>query len=302
MAASVRGIKEGGRQGTEGFEDNEYSVIYYVETDDRADGPNIVMSAFGIPQIGDLYTAGNDFDASAIVTNKTATQTDSPWNWEVEVSYSTLVPAEPTKNLLGDNPLDQRPEVSYGFQNRRILIPGQFNDPIGPPSDKGWQAGIFAPNGELFDPQPEAEISDPILTIKRNIDTFVPAEFMALANAVNSDTFEGAEPRQLRLGAPQAVSRWHKTCGDYWEVTYSLIFRWETWDIQILNQGNFYWSAGKPASVWSTTTLPSVKALPWGEARLINLTTDGNINTTAVPTFTRIRFYREIPFSGLNLL
>lgn len=303
MAAEVRGIKAGGRQGSEDIESREYSVVYLVTTDNRLDGPNIIMSAFGIPEIGNLYSAGNDSDVSAIVVGKSATPTDSPWEWEVEVTYNTIVSSDPTKNLLSnDNPLNYPPEVSYGFQNRRILIPGSYNDPIGPPGDKGWEAGIFAPNGELFDPQPEAEISEPVLSIKRNIQTLVPADFMALANVVNSDNFQGAEPRQLRLGAPQAVRKWHKACEFFWEVSYSLIYRWETWDIQILNQGNFYWTSGKPTSVWSTTILPVVKALPWGEARLINLTTNGNINTSAVPTFTRIRFYREIPFSGLGLL
>jgi len=306
MTATVRGISSGGSEG--GINERgqrEYTVVYKVSTDDRSDGPQAVRTAFGIPNTGDSYIRGNDVDFPAIVVGKSVTQVDA-FEWEVTCNYSTINDDDPTgfRPEAIDNPLQEPAEVSYGFQSRRILIPGSYNDPIGPPSDKGWEQGIFAPNGELFDPQPEAEISEPVLRIKRNVaaSEFVAADLMALANCVNFDVFMGAEARQLKLSAPEAERRFHKNIGFYWTLNYAIAFRWETWDIQILNQGHYYWPSGKPSGVWGTTQLPSVKRLLSGDVRLINLTIDGKENTSDTPTFTRIRFYREINFSALNLI
>lgn len=306
MTATVRGISPEGREGTRNLQAREYTVVYKVGTDDRADGPNIVMSAFGVPAIGDLYSPGNDFDNAAVVISKDCKQGASPWEWEVSVTYSTDV-GDVDLTTLGeniDNPLNEPPEIVYSFQPRTILVPGQYNDPLGPPADKGWEAGIFAPNGELFEPQPEVEIDEPVVQVTRNVALadFDAATILALSNCVNADFFFGAEPRQLKLKSPSASRKFHKQIGFYWVVQYSLIFRWETWDIQVMNQGHFYWPSGKPTSVWSTTTLPSVKRLASGELRLVNLTTNGNINTTTTPTFTRIRFFREINFTSLGIL
>lgn len=304
MTATVIGISPAGRDGSRSLDAREYRVIYKVRTDDRLDGPNKANDAFGIPNLGDSYVAGNDVDSVAVVIDKQATQGESPWHWDVEVTYSTDLPdndaAAVTENV--DNPLLEPPEIRWSSAPRMILVPGKYNDPLGPPTDKGWEAGIFAPNGELFEPQPEAEIFEPVLNIRRNIATFDNEEWMDLGNSVNSTDWNGAKARQLRLIPPEAERKFHKGIGFYWIVNYLILFRFETWDIQTLNQGHFYWSGGKPASVWSTTTLPRVKKFLSGEVRLINLTTSGDINTTSTPTFTRTRFYREKDFNTLGLL
>lgn len=304
MTATVRGISVDGRGGSIDLNAREYSIVYKVGTDDRADGPSTVRIAFGIPSIGDVYAPGNDIDNAAVVISKEVEQGDSPWEWLVTVKYSTDIGDKQLQNLEQqiDNPLLIPPEVTFGFQERRILIPGSFNNPIGPPSSGGWEAGIFAPNGELFDPQPEADYADPVLSVKKNVQTIDYATLMKLANCVNSDLFQGAEPRQLRIKPPTANRKFHKSIGYYWELAYSLVYRWETWDVQVLNQGTFYWTGGKPTNVWGTTTLPKVKAIPNGQLRMVNLTTSGDVNTSSTPTFTRIRYYREVPFGSLGIL
>lgn len=300
MTATVRGISLAGRDGSEDLEGvREYSVVYKVTSDDKRDGPKQILSAFGVPNVGDIYVSGNDTDVAAVVINKTANPVEA-FEWEVEVTYTNDLTDAPVG--FKDNPFSQPAEISYGFQNRRILIPGRYNDPLGPPGDQAWQQGIFAPNGELFDPQPEVEISEPVLTIKKNVQSIDGAALMALANCVNSDYFQNAQPRQLKLNAPQATRKWHKQYGFYWEVSYGMAYRWETWDIQLLNQGTYYFAGGKPTSVWSTTVNKLVKGDASGNPIVVNLTTNGDINTTATPTFTRLRVLREIPFSGLNLL
>jgi len=298
MTASVRGISAEGREGTIDLDKKEYTVIYKVHTDDKQDGPAIVRTAFGIPAIGAIYVAGNDSDNSAVVVEKVATQLAVD-EWEVAVKYSTDTGQDEPTAI--DNPLLEPPDITFGFEERRIAIPGIFNDPIGPPSDGGWEAGLYAPNGELFDPQPEADYADPVMHVRKNVQTINRYALMILANCVNSDNFDGATPRQYRLKPVTAVRKFNPNVQFYFELSYSLVFRFETWDIQRKNEGHYYWPGGKPTSVWGTTILPSVKKLLSGEVRLGPLTTNGDLNTTGVDTFTRIRFYREIPFTPLQL-
>lgn len=304
MTATVRGVSIESREGTIDVNGvKTYTVIFKVQTNDKRDGAAIVRVAPGIPSIGDTYSIGNDTDPTAVVIDKQVNQVQGcPFEWEVTVICSNDMEVDPAGFVYQDNPLAKPPDISYGIQTRRILVPGRFNNPIGPPADKGWQAGIYAPNGDLFEPQPETEIDEPIWTFKRNVATVSGPVMMALNNCVNADPFQGAEPRQLRLKIPTAVRQWHKSIGYYWEVTYTLIYRWETWDIQILNQGYYYWSGGKPTNVWSTTTLASVKRIANGELRLLNLTTNGDLNTGSTPTFTRIRFFREVNFGSLGIV
>lgn len=301
MTATVRGISLDGREGTINQSGHRtFSVVYKVQTDDKRDGPGVVRVAPGIPSIGNTYTAGNDIDTSAVCVNKHPYPTDCPFEWLVECEFTTDPGAYEPQQF--DNPLQQPPELTFGFQERRILIPGRFNNPIGPNSNKDWEAGIFAPNGELFDPQPETDIADPVWNIKKNVQNISYEAFMALANCVNADFFQGVEPRQLRFKPPSAVRKWHKNIGFYWEVAYQLVYRWETWDIQILNQGTYYFPTSTPSNWWGTTEARHIKVDTHGNRLVVNLTTAGNINNTATPTFTRIRFFREIQFGSLSLL
>lgn len=300
MTATVRGVSIDDRSGSINQDGHrEYRITYKVTVDDKRDGLATVRTAFGIPNLGDSYNPGNDSDFAAVVVSKEPRLVEWPL-FEVEVIYSTDVgQREPIQYAT---PLDEPPEITFGFEERRILIPGRFNDPLSPPSGRAWEQGIFAPNGELFDPQPEVPYCDPVWHIKKNFQNISYVGIMALANCVNADFYNGAEPRTLKLKPPQAARKWHKVIGFYWEVSYSIIYRWETWDVQLLNQGTFFWTGGKPTSLWSSTVLPKVKPIPGGGVRVVNLSTNGDINSTSTPTFTRIRYFREIQFSTLQLI
>lgn len=305
MTTTIRGISVNNRDGSENLDGvRELTVEYKVESNDKRDGVLTALATAGIPNIGDIYQAGNESDAGMVVVNKQAAPVDNcPFEWTVTVTCSNDIEDDPVGFVYQDNPLAKPAEISYGFQTRRILIPGQYNNPVGPPSSHDWEQGIFAPNGELFDPQPEAEIDEPILTIKKNksVAEVSGQDFMSLNNCVNADPFQNAEVRQLRLKIPQAIRQWHKSVGYYFEVTYTMAYRYETWDIQLLNQGTYYFAGGKPAATWSTTQNRLTKKDDAGNPLIVNLTTNGDINTTATPTFTRIRFFREINFGSLGL-
>jgi len=167
MTATVRGISIEGRSGTINKDlVKEYTVVYKVGTDDRRDGPATVRQAFGIPNVGDIYTPGNDFDSSAVVISKDVRQGDSPFEWNVEVTYSNDIEKTPASTSL--DPFLEPPEFSVGFQTRRILVPGYYNDPSAPPTSRLWEKGILNPAGEEFVPQPEADIAEPLFHVTAN--------------------------------------------------------------------------------------------------------------------------------------
>lgn len=310
MTAYVRGVSVEGRSGSVDQDANHsYTATFKVYTDDKSDGASVVEAAFGLPKIGDVYSIGNDFDPGAFCVSKSADQAESPNEWNVTCTWDNK-PYE-IKGVPGNeagansNPLNDPIEITYGFQNRTIRAPGFYANPDSPPSDRIWVSYFFASNGEPFDPQPEIEISDPVMSIKKNVQSISPAAFMELANCVNSDWWQGAAPRQLKLSAPQASRKYSPVCGFYWEVTYSILFRYESWDIQMMNQGTFYWEGGVPMPItsadWNDRTKIKRKYMD-GAIVTVNLTFDGQLNETSNMSWQSFRVYREIPFGTLGLI
>jgi len=305
MSATVRGIAVGNREGSATLDaEHEYSVVYYVTTDDIDDGPDTVRTAFGIPDLGAPYTLGNDFNPRAVVTDKRARERESPFEWEVEVSYSTR---EKKEKEEFENPLLQPAEISFGFQNRNKVLTGYYNDPENPNALKNLELGIVSSNGELFDPQPEIEIADPILTIKKNLPYISAAWLMEIANTVNQTEFYGAEARQLRLMPPQTDRAYDKVIGFYWPTTFQFCYRYDTWDMQLLNVGTYYMANGfsypfkdsegnRFVGLLRDTGAPlnfsSTDKYTWGRV------TEGG----EAVTYTRLRVYREIDFNSLGII
>lgn len=297
MTATVRGISVEGRDGSWG-ESNEYTLTFKVSTDDPNDGPAEVLAAPGIPERGWVYSFGNDFDVNATCTDKRAREAGSPWEWLVEVSFAS--PAGGGSPTVVDNPLNEPPIISLSFANRRIPITGYFSSPTAANPQGEWEEAVVAPNGEKFDPPPEVDISEPIISVRRNVASINYFSFVSLADCVNNDNFLGSDLRQWRLIAPSAERQHDPQIGFYWTVSYQLAFRWTKWDVQLLNQGSYYWAGGKPDDITGQT--PNTKLDDAGNPVIVNLKADGDINDTATPTFTSIRWYREVSFNSLGLI
>lgn len=312
MTATVRGISTEGRSGSENRTNGaEYSVTYLVYTDDRNDGPMIASDAFGIPRIGDVYQPGNDFDPKAMVVDKKATQRDSPFEWEVEVVYSTELDADPKDGNDGNtSPLDEPADISYGFQARTLAVPGYFNDPANPNALQNLEATLVNSYGEPFDPAPEMDVHDLVVNVVKNMPNLNVQWMMWVANTVNSVPFNGAESRQLRLVPPEATRKYDATIGLYWAVAFQFIYRYETWDLQRVNEGLHYLT---DAGAFGILHLPFQDDK--GYPRVGLLTTAGyalNASSTLylgryyaggeAPTFSRFRIYREIDFNTLGIL
>lgn len=294
MTAYVRGVSVEGRAGSEDAgKRGTYRIIYKVRTDDINDGQDTVGLAFGLPKQGDLYILGNDFNPSSRVVGRQFTQIEeSPYEWEVEILYEPF-----------DVSFEDTTEVSLGFQTRRIVVPGRYNDPEIPHSERKLEMGIVSSNGELFDPPPEMEVSEPVLTFTRNETDISIAYLMSITNTVNKSEFYGADARTLRMMPPQAQRQTNPDGGWYWRVTYQLAYKYDTWDLQILNTGRFYMTGGT-MDVFQKDGVPFVGLLTTAGAALNSSSVDTAgryISDGEDPTFQRLRVYREIDFGELGL-
>ena len=272
--------------------EREYRRTFQVITNDRTDGPIGIASAILVPSLFTPYSllVGNEFDNGARVTRIEPRQDpDFPMMWEVTVTYSTLSKEESQEN---ENPLLRPAEISMTPETFREPATGTFRDEINA-EDKQFGSGLTNSAGELFDPPPEKDVSRPVLTIVRNELNVFPITLMDFADAVNLDTFLGAQPRQLKMAAPQFI-RQHENDQAFWQVTYVMSFKRETWDLQLLNHGSYHLNSG------------STKRTDFfnedGRPILGNLTTDGLKLADGLPeTFSRFKVQKQKSFASLGL-
>lgn len=294
MTTTIRGVSVEGRTGSLDLKGNRsYTVTYRVQADDKNDGASTVLLTPGLPIRGQPFSVGNSFDFGAFANKLTARQAaGSPTEWEVDVEYTSELDKQPDEEEE-ENPLLRPSELSISFVTERVIIPGRFNDPAVPNIGGQLELGIVNSAGELFDPQPEMEVSRPVLTITKNLPVPLDLKFhMELADAVNRDAFLGAEPRQLRMLAPQC-QRQYENGVLFWRVTYQMAFKFEKWDIQLLNHGNYYLTGGVVTDFDETSK---------GYRRKGLLAADGDVlAANANPTFTTLRVYREMDFSAIGI-
>jgi hypothetical protein len=312
MTATVRGVSSQGRDGRVGSDfKREYVVTYLVHTTDSDDGPQQIIDAPGVPNFGDRYTLGNDDDMFALAQDISVTQRDSPDEWEVQVTYKTISFAG-TSPGGGASPTDMAPKITASTRSRSIVIPGRYQDPKNASPDVGYDLGVHNSAGQHFDPPPELEIDEPVLSIRRNMRTIDWPFIMSITNAVNESSFFGCPPRTLKFSTPSIESAVDSVTGEYWILNYSLVYKYDTWDVQVLNRGTYYVpedgaSAHQPLGFEEEDGNGFYGLLKIDGTALNNADTawrgkykpDG---TGDPPTFQRFRVYREVDFNSLGIL
>jgi hypothetical protein len=144
--------------------------------------------------------------------------------------------------------------------------------------------------------------SRPVLTIKRNEPSFVGTLAIAYQDAVNTDSFAGANAGQCKIfniSAEKHIEPWGPEGAEedvtYWSVTYEIHFRREGWHKDILDQGRYEIESGdKLKAIEDSEDRPvadpvlldgSGKQLPAGED----------------PVFLPYHVYKRLPYAPLNL-
>lgn len=315
MTALVRGVSTQGRDGRVGSDfKREYVVTYFVVTDDPDDGPQQIIDADGVPNFGDRYTLGNDNDMFALANEISVTQRESPEEWEVQVVYKTISFAGGTPGS-GASPTDMSPRISASTRTRSVVIPGRYQDPRNSSPDTGFDLGVHNSAGQHFDPPPEIEIDEPVLVIRRNVRTVDWPFIMSITNAVNEFPFFGCPARTLKFSTPSIESAVDSVTGEYWILNYSLVYKYDTWDVQILNRGTYYLTTVVSPSDFQTPE--EFEDAKRGDGYYGLLKIDGTAlntddddwrgkykpdGTGDKPTFQRFRVYREVNFATLGII
>lgn len=163
-----------------------------------------ILTATGIPQLGDVYP-GTSYVYCKQVGD---VQPVGPILSIVPVSYS----GEIGPNGQDDNPLNKPPDIQW--------TNAKTSEPI---DEDGYGFPICNTNGELVDGISK-DISDFVLTVKRNYAAIDIYSINAYLDSVNSDTFAGWPPGTGTLDAFTADSVLDDDVG-YWTVSAKIIFR-----------------------------------------------------------------------------
>ena len=241
----------------------------------------IARQAPGIPRVGQRHPA----DPTAICRSVDP-KPISPAFWRVTASYYS--PAGGTgKDGEPLNPLDQPPEIHWGFEQ---IVQQVDTDIDG--------KAIVNSAGEAFDPPPEMPFRRPVLSVTRNERKFPGALARAYAGgrgAVNSGTFYGWPPKTALC---RNISGDDQRAGDviYSRVTYEIAFDGDGWQPKYLDVGFNEVEDGELKRIMTDDEPPvpvsSPAALSGGKAKAPGATVD------RVGPF---KLHPELSFAALHL-
>lgn len=204
------------------FNNRRFINQYVVRTDNVEDRADTIRQAADVPKLGDPFEAGNDTDADAVCTDVRVVPTsESPFVWHVFAIYET----DREVPLNVEDPILVPADIQWSFvKYERVIV----RDYLGHP--------LVNSSGEWFDPPHTTEDTRPVLTITRNEAGFNPALALLYQDACNSDVFLGVQPLYAKIATINGLKQ--KDGGKvYWQVTYEIEFRRESFAQFVLDQG-----------------------------------------------------------------
>ena len=202
--------------------ERNYERRFRVVTDSRLTGVRDVLSAAGLPVKGDIYATADELDSGARCKSRDAAQDDdNPAVWVVTCHYDT------TTEEQDEEPTQRRTRYRWGTaQFQRVA----WKDIDG--------KAIVNSAGQYFDPPIEVDDSRPTLTVTRIERTYNQALAIQYQDAVNSDSFLGFAPGQVKVASIEAED-FEENGVIYWTVKYEFHFRREGWIKEPLDQGRY---------------------------------------------------------------
>jgi hypothetical protein len=232
-----------------------YKRVYYVRTDNDADGGVTIRHAPGIPLRYTGYSTDTEMDLSALVRTLQERQlASSRRDWEVDVGYDSKRSQEENN----ENPLFWLPKVGFRPESYTVPVPGEIKQGTVNSTASHYEGAILTAAGDPIE-NATMEVWRPTLTILRNEVTFNAAMAIDFENAVNIDPYFGASPRQARLLEMSTPGRAKATVSGtdvyYYPITYRIVFKRETHDMIFLNAGPHYLTL--------SSTDPATKVMPF---------------------------------------
>jgi len=242
---------------------------------DDCDGPGLAVNATGL-LIGMEYSTDAESDSSAFLLNfNSECVSEDGRQYKVTAEYGPH-PEFP------DSPLDEPVEIEWSFQ--------QFSKAI----DRDIEGtAILNPALDPYADAVEIDDSRPILNITRNEASFSAALAYTYRDAINADSFQGADEGQVKVASISSSRQFDQNYGYYWKTKYTFHFNPSGWDRYILSQGTRYIDdEGKKRNIL-------VEGVPVTEPFL--LAEDGSkLPQDGQPHFKKYKVYPKLPFSAFN--
>jgi hypothetical protein len=234
--------------------EKEYWRTFYVRCTTPTDGANDVLLWSGLPRMFDEYRLPNgEYNIAVWVTGREPQQI-GPQDWEVEIHYSRPNKDKENKDENekdnSTNPEDWTPKISVSWEQFQVVCTGAFVNPdaAGNAAFIQFDKGVLNSAGEAFDPPVMKDKCRPIVTIEDTVKQFDLTQAKKFGDAVNIQPFWGGAAKQWKcagISTPGLASRVIQEVRiPYYPRVTELHFNAETWDLQVLDIGTFYWSGG----------------------------------------------------------
>ncbi len=240
MSASVFNTKQRTWSGSRNAEGHrEFKVVHIVKAA-ILDGPQVVMSAAGLPLTGSMWNFDNDLDPWAFclptisVSIHQEKEGDSNRYWKVENTFSTR-PTERCQDETIEDPLLEPQKISGGFVKYTKEITKQranHSDPL--------LAGkeIKSSSHEMFrGPQMEFDFNRPTVRIGQNVASLGLETFAEMVDTVNDDVLWGLDARKIKLSNVTWERRVYGLCNFYYTRNFEFDIDFNTFDREVVDEG-----------------------------------------------------------------
>jgi hypothetical protein len=202
-------------------------------TDPSTDTVPLILSATGLPDIGDGFPG----DTLSKCARKTARkQSEDDWQyWLVTCSYALNGPSGGT-----NDPTDDDPQISVDCEAVEVPFDRAYNtdpaDTFGNPT-----LAVLNSAGDPFDPPAMTQRYRMVLQVQKNAKTFNLTTIFQYVNTTNSAaTTVAGVTIPAKCGLIRRISArkaWDGRGRAYWDVTYEIAIDRETFTRQLVDQG-----------------------------------------------------------------
>lgn len=288
-----------GRGGSQDKRKNRYyRRTFVVQVDAAHDGPQTVLSAPFLPNIGDQYQTNTENDPTSFCSSRTP-KAIARLVWHVDCDYEPTPPED-----------TNRPEISFRFEKLRVPVIGvrdqsfSIGDLLAVPPKAPHNQGLVNSFGDPFDPPVEYETSRPVVTITRFEPFINSIVLMEYQDAVNDANWAGALPRQARILDISGVKEWRLLNNvqiPRWKVTYQIAFNKDTWDLRVLDAGYRYKADANDVTGTPFEDVSGNRTIGLLDGDSVNGFAGGRKTAGQAPYFIAKEVYAKKSFAALNL-
>lgn len=203
-----------------------YDLEWLVETSSPEDGPRTVFNCPDLPQVGDMWIYGSDYDPWAFCSHEadcTPVVSKEPnCLWIVNQKFSTIPKTRCQDESIKD-PLEEPDRIRGSFV--RYTKTGRF-DKDGKPIKSSSHEFLVGPETEFDHNRPSVDIEKTLLQLPLST-------FAAMIDTVNDSPLWGLPKRCVKLSNASWQRLLYGTCSYYYTVAYNFDIDYNTWDREV---------------------------------------------------------------------